>query len=274
MAGGVRAGAGGGVIVRVLILSSSPTGFGSFCLPALAAAPGIDVVQAILNEGAIQRPWQRRWRKLRKIARIGPLGAWNGVRMRAWYDLTERLKLEPLELLAQRHNVPFATTPSMFAPQTVELCRAAGADIGLSLGNGYIPRRVFAVPRLGMLNIHHEMLPQFQGAQSVIWQLHEGSARTGFTIHRIDDKIDTGEIVYQEQMKITFASTLAETVTETYARQWEASRDALVRVLQDFDKYAAGAKAQASGRTFTTPSYWQFRRIEKQFQRLRKEAAR
>jgi methionyl-tRNA formyltransferase len=189
--------------------------------------------------------------------------------MRTWYDLTERLKLEPLDELSRRHNVPFATTPSMFAPQTVELCRAANADVGLSLGNGYIPPRVFNVPRLGMINVHHEMLPQFQGAQSVIWQIHAGSARTGFTIHKIDDKIDTGAILYQQEMDIAFRPTLAETVSETYARQWEASRDALVRVLQDFDRFSACAKTQAAGRTFTTPSYWQFRRIEKQFARLR-----
>jgi folate-dependent phosphoribosylglycinamide formyltransferase PurN len=38
-----------------------------------------------------------------------------------------------------------------------------------------------------MINIHHELLPEFLGAQSVLWQLHEGSTKTGFTIHRIDD---------------------------------------------------------------------------------------
>ena len=256
--------------VRVFILSSSLLGFASYCLPALAASPGIQIVSVLHNQGMVQNPWRRRWRKLRKIARIGPLGAFNGMRMRGWYDLGARLKLEPLDELARRFNLTFAATPSMFAARTVELCRAANAEVGLSLGNGYIPSRVFGVPRLGMINIHHEMLPQFQGAQSVIWQLYHGSRRTGFTIHKIDDRIDTGAILYQQEMDIVFRPTLAETVTETYARQWEASRDALVKLLENYDAYAAAAKPQAEGRSFTTPSYWQFRRIYKQFDQLRK----
>ena len=256
--------------MRVIVLSSSPTGFAACCLPALLASPHITVASVIQNHAIVLKPWRHRWRKLKKTVRIGPLGAINGLRMRAWYDLSERLKLEPLETQAQRHGVAFATTPSMFSPQTVELCRAANADLGLSLGNGYIPARVFSTPRLGMINIHHEMLPQFQGAQSVIWQIYHGSATTGFTIHKIDDKIDTGEILHQEEMPIVFRSTLAQTVTETYARQWEASRDALVKLLENYEARAADAKPQGAGRTFTTPSYWQFRRIEKNFEQLRR----
>jgi methionyl-tRNA formyltransferase len=102
--------------VRVLILSSSLTGFASYCLPALAAAGNIQVASVIHNQGIVQKPWLRRWRKLRKIIRIGPLGALNGVRMREWYDLTQRLNLQPLDQLCRQLNIPFAATPSMLTP--------------------------------------------------------------------------------------------------------------------------------------------------------------
>jgi methionyl-tRNA formyltransferase len=252
----------------VLVLASQRTGFGSYCLPALLASPRIEVAGVVFCEGIALRPWQKRWRKLRKTLDIGLLGAFNGVRMRRWYDLTDRLQLGTLETIARRAGVPYDTTPSMFAPRTVELCRAANADVGLSLGNGYIPERVFSAPRQGTINVHHEMLPQFQGAQSVIWQLHAGSVRTGFTIHRIDRHIDTGAILYEEQMDIAFAPTLDATVHESYARLWEASREALVRVVADFDRYAASARPQGPGRSFTTPSWWDFRRIRRNHERL------
>ena len=253
---------------RVVILSSQRIGFASYCLPALLASPRIEVAGIVFSEGVTRRTWQKRWRKLRKTLDIGLLGALNGVRMRRWYQLDERLHLEPLDELAARHGVPFETTPSLFDKRAAELCRAANADVGLSLGNGYIPERVFAAPRFGTINIHHEILPAFQGAQSVIWQLHEGSSRTGFTIHRIDRHIDTGEMLYQEEVEIAFGASLEETVRESYARLWESSRAALVCVVEDFEQYARRSRPQGAGRSFTTPSWWQFRRIARNHARL------
>lgn len=258
---------------RVVVLSSQRIGFASYCLPALLASPRIEVAAVVFSEGITRKSWQKRWRKLKKTLDIGVLGALNGVRMRRWYELDERLKLEPLDELAARNGVLFETTPSLFDKRAAELCRAANADVGLSLGNGYIPERVFSAPRFGTINIHHEVLPGFQGAQSVIWQLHEGSSRTGFTIHKIDRRIDTGEILYQEEIDIVFGATLEETVRETYARLWETSCTALVRVCEDFEYLARQSRPQGPGRTFTTPSWWQFRRIERNYERLRGRGA-
>ncbi|HEX2779704.1 MAG TPA: formyltransferase family protein [Gemmatimonadaceae bacterium] len=256
--------------MRIVVLASQRRGFGAYCLPALLASPRIEVASVVYCEGVALRPWKKRWKKLEKIARIGPLGALNGRRMRAWYDLGDHLAIAPLDEIASRHEVPYGETPSMFSPRTVELCRAAGADLGLSLGNGYIPERVFAVPRLGMLNVHHELLPQFQGAQSVIWQLYHGSSRTGFTIHQIDRHIDTGAILHQEEIDILFGTTLEETVRRSYARLFERSRAALVRIVEEFETVRLGARAQGAGRSFTTPSYRQFRQIERMHDVLRR----
>lgn len=257
---------------RVLVISSQRVGFASYCLPALCASPGIEIAAVLFSEGVTRKSWQKRWRKLRKTLDIGVLGALNGVRMRRWYDLDERLQLEPLDELAARNGVRFETTPSLFDARAAELCRGVGADVGLSLGNGYIPERVFAAPRLGTINIHHEMLPAFQGAQSVIWQLHEGSSRTGFTIHKIDRRIDTGAMVYQEEVDIAFGANLEATVRETYARLWERSRAALVHVCENLDQFEQRSRAQGPGRNFTTPSWWQFRRITRNFANLARDA--
>jgi methionyl-tRNA formyltransferase len=254
--------------MRVVILSSTPRGFASYCLPALLGAEGVSV-SVVFSEGVVQRPWLRRWRKLQKTARIGPLGALNGRRMRAWYDPSAQLDLEEIGELSSRLGVPFARTPSLFSARTVELVRAADADIGLSLGNGYIPERVFTIPRKGMLNIHHELLPEFQGAQSVIWQLYHGSRTTGFTIHRIDNRIDTGDILVREEVPIALLPSLEETVRVNYITLWERSRSRLVEVLQDLDRFVAASRPQGPGRNFTTPSYRQYLRIVQSHARLR-----
>ncbi len=120
-----------------------------------------------------------------------------------------------------------------------------------------------------MLNIHHEVLPQYQNAQSVIWQLYNGSTNTGYTIHKINKKIDQGEILFQEHIPIKFMPTLGETVASTYARLIDASALGLVKVLTNFNKYYTEAIPQGKGGHYTTPSYWQFRKIMKQFNKLK-----
>jgi methionyl-tRNA formyltransferase len=166
-----------------------------------------------------------------------------------------------LEPLATELNVPFFRTPSLLDQKTVELVRSCNADLGLSLGNGYIPERVFSVPRMGMINIHHELLPEFQGAISVMWQIYFGSRTTGYTIHKIDRQIDTGDILLRREVPIDVRATLGETVTHNTAKVMEASLVGLCELLPAYEQFAQSAKPQGPGRRFTTPTYWQYRRM-------------
>jgi methionyl-tRNA formyltransferase len=176
--------------------------------------------------------------------------------------------------LAKQFGVPFYQTEAINSDRTVHIFQDLRADLGLSLGNGYIGRRVFSIPRHGMINVHGELLPRFQGAHSVIWPIHDGIEETGFTIHRIDDGIDTGDILYQERLPIAFRPTLRETVEASIERMRPRVPPALVRVCEDFDDFAAGARRQEGGRSYTTPTLRQFLRMARNHRRMYLEAAR
>lgn len=257
--------------LRVVVLTSSRRGTASHHLPLLVGSPHYKCVQVILVDGTAAPPKGHLGRKLRKVLRIGPLGALVGYRMRKWYtaDVERLAAIEDLGTLCGSLSFPFATTPAVNHARTVELMRAANADIGISLGNGYIGSKVFTAPHLGMLNIHHEVLPEFQNAQGVIWQLYSGSETTGYTIHRIDKHIDTGAIVHQEQVPISFQPTLAETVSHTMVALLDRSAMGLRQVLEDLRPKLAAARSQGKGRSWTTPSFGQFLRIRSNYKRLR-----
>jgi methionyl-tRNA formyltransferase len=261
--------------MRIVVLTSSERGFASLCLPFLGEHPSIEIASVILAGGQLQRPWRHRARKLRKTLRIGPLGAINGVRMRKWYgdEPARRLQLAPLESLCASLGVPLVRVPGIAAPETVARFREAGADLGLSLGNAYIPARVFEVPRHGMINVHHEVLPEFRGAQSVIWQLHEGSRVTGYTIHQISRGIDEGAILWQERLPIEFGESLGETVSGTYTMLLRESARTLPIVVERYEELRRQAQPQPPGHSFTTPGIGQFLRIRRQHERLRAEPA-
>lgn len=259
--------------MRLVLLTGVRNGLASLAVPKLLAA-GHDIARVICCEGREVR--NRKWlqRRVRKTLRIGLLGAINGVRIRSWFssEPAALLGIESLEDVAARHQVPFFVAPATNSPRTVELMTEAAADLGISLGNGYIARRVFDIPSFGMINTHHEVLPEYRGAQSVVWQLYDGSRTTGFTIHQIDSAIDGGAILHRETMPIEFCATLHETVVATCARLYVRSLHGLTHVVDHFGELSRNATHQGEGASFTTPTLWQFFRMVRNHRRLRASA--
>ena len=256
--------------MNIIIITSSRKGTASYCLPFIIQKTNCAVVKVVLNENQKKNKWAFYKRKLKKVFRIGILGAVNGVFLRKWFhhDLIGDVILQDIEQLCKHFNVPFERVPFLNSKKTVDITRECQPDLGLSLGNSYISQKIFSVPRFGMLNIHGEILPNFQNAQSVIWQLYEGNAETGYTIHKIDKNIDTGDIIKQEKFSIHFKDTLGATIAENTKLILQRSAAGLVDVLNNFDQYNKQAYKQGKGKSYTTPTFWQYQKIKKQFKKL------
>ena len=261
--------------MKIIVLTSSQHGTAAHHLPYLIESRSCAISMVILNEGIRINKNKFYKSKISKILKIGFLGALNGIRMRKWFkqDIKEFKTIGELKEICRSNDIPFFTTPNINCQLTIELFKRANADLGLSLGNGYIGQRIFDIPRYGMLNIHHEILPAFQNAQSIIWQIYSMSSMTGYTIHKIDKHIDTGEILFQESVPISFENTLRKTVAKTSVSLLEASAKGLVKVVTDFDIFYKNARPQGQGQSYTTPSIWQYIRIVINYKKLKKSNA-
>jgi methionyl-tRNA formyltransferase len=257
--------------MKVIILTSSLLGPAAHHLPFLLDHGKVKPALVIVAGSLVGNRRRHYVRKFHKTRKIGLLGALNGIRMRKWYgaEVVRQARIRPLDQICMERGIPLHRTPHVNDEQTRALFASSGADLAISLDNGYIAERVFSVPRYGMINIHHEILPEYQNAQSVIWQIYNGSCETGYTIHRIDAGIDTGAILYQERVPIEFKSTLGETVTVTNARLLQRSAQGLAQVLDSFEHYYSHARVQTGGRSYTTPSIWQYLVIRRQHALLR-----
>jgi methionyl-tRNA formyltransferase len=74
------------------------------------------------------------------------------------------------------------------------------------LGGGWpelIPGRVIRLPRLGIINTHPSLLPEFRGTDVHRWQIYKGGSASGATIHYIDEQFDTGDIIDQVAIEVT-----------------------------------------------------------------------
>jgi methionyl-tRNA formyltransferase len=262
--------------MKVIILTTSVYGTTGHHLPILFNCKNIEIAMVVVSEGKINKPIDHYLKKVRKILKIGLPGALNGIRMRKWYveDKHKYCSITNAGEFCEKHNIPFKRVPYTNSEETRKIFKETAADIGLSLGNDYISKNIFSIPRFGMLNVHHEILPEYQNAQGIIWELYNGSAETGYTIHKIDRHIDTGEIVLQEKAPIIFRETLGDTVAYNYARLFDYSAQGFVRIFENFEKNFFDARPQKPGRSYTTPSIRQFLKIKQQFSKLKNTAGK
>lgn len=247
--------------MRVVILTSGRFGTAPRCLPELMKSDRIDVVSVILASGGVT-PNRKKliFRKLKKVARIGLFGALNGIRMRSWYGSGPT---EDIESLCETHGIPFHQTEFINSDRTAELFTDADAELGLSLGNSYIAERIFSLPKMGMINVHGERLPEYQNGPSIIWPIYNNEKTTGFTIHEIDEKIDTGKILYKEEFPIEFHPALQDTVMQTTKLTGEKVPAALRYVCENFHELRNKAQPQTGGRSYMTPSFGEFLKMRK-----------
>lgn len=106
------------------------------------------------------------------------------------------VKLRALEL-----RLPVVQPTKLRTGEFGEWARAKRADVALVVAYGRIlPSDVLAAPRLGCVNVHASLLPKFRGAAPVTWAIVHGEGRTGVTLMKLDEGMDTGP---------TFASVAA-----------------------------------------------------------------
>lgn len=257
--------------MRILILTSSKSGTAAYFLPYLLERSELKITGVVFNRGDLKSKKNNKKRVIKKIFKIGILGAINGIRMRKWYGegVKKYVAIQNIEELCLIHNIPYRETGNINSSETIRHFKELQPDLALSLGNSYIGSRVFTIPKLGMLNVHGEVLPDYKNAQSVIWQIYNNSDHTGYTIHEINKGIDTGNILKQEKFPILFKQSLSETVSATCAEILKRSAQGMVEVLIHFNAYKQKAIVQKGGNSYTTPGIFQFMRIVRNFYSLR-----
>jgi methionyl-tRNA formyltransferase len=119
---------------------------------------------------------------------------------------------ESVEKLAAAHGIPVHVTERVDA-QTIDLVKRAEPDV-IVVNSWYtwMPPELYNLPPHGTLNLHDSLLPKFTGFSPVLWALISGESEFGLTIHRMDDGLDTGDILIQHALPIGPGDTGTELV--------------------------------------------------------------
>jgi len=86
-------------------------------------------------------------------------------------------------------------------------------DLQIVVAFRMLPKQIWTLPRLGTFNLHASLLPNYRGAAPINWAVINGENRTGLTTFLIDEEIDTGHILLQDEIAMKEEET-AESLYE------------------------------------------------------------
>ena len=80
--------------------------------------------------------------------------------------------------------------------------KSFNADIFIVVAFKILPENIWTIPKKGTINIHASILPNLRGAAPINWAIIYGLKKTGLTSFFINNGIDTGDIIIQEEIDI------------------------------------------------------------------------
>ncbi|MBS0446969.1 MAG: polysaccharide deacetylase family protein [Proteobacteria bacterium] len=172
--------------------------------------------------------------------------------------------------LSARPNVRVEHVADIHAESTLARVRAFGADLGLSLAAPILRRSLFALPRLGTLNLHKGRLPDYRGMPPAFWELWNDEASVGCSVHWVDDKLDTGAVVARTDVPRATYATLRGLQLRLDEVGIELMGSAVAAVLDG--RATAELQPAGSGRTYRKPTLQQAAALAGKLDRLQPAA--
>src|SRR5699024_10277162 len=139
----------------------------------------------------------------------------------------------PVKARALELGLPAIAAEALDDPAFHQQLKDLEADLCVVVALRILPEALLALPRKASISRQASVLPKQRGAAPIHWAVMQGEQVTGCTIFFLDDQVDTGKIIKQQQTKIG----LNETTGDVYDRLKEMGSsllvDAVVEIAED-----------------------------------------
>lgn len=152
----------------------------------------------------------------------------------------------PVKAVALEHGIEVLTPEKLDDDTAARLRDIAPDAIPVVAYGNLIPAGMLDIPTHGWVNLHFSLLPQWRGAAPVQAAIREGDASTGATTFRINEGLDTGDIL----------DTLTDTISDDdtagvlLERLAYSGADLLVRTMDGLESGTLTPKAQPEEGTY------------------------
>jgi methionyl-tRNA formyltransferase len=134
--------------------------------------------------------------------------------------------------VAARHGVPLLRPLDVNAPEFLATLRSLQPDLVISVACPQIFRgELLRLPRLGCINVHSAMLPNYRGMLPTFWAMVNEERETGVTVHFMSEGIDGGSIILQRTVPIRQDETLLSLMRRTK----RVAADLVLEAIKEFE---------------------------------------
>ena len=111
---------------------------------------------------------------------------------------------------AVSRGLPVLQPEKLRSPDFLDQLQSYNADLQVVVAFRMLPEAVWAMPKIGTINLHGSLLPKYRGAAPINWAIIEGERETGVTTFFLRHEIDTGDLLFQEKLPIGEYETAGE----------------------------------------------------------------
>lgn len=109
----------------------------------------------------------------------------------------------PVKEFSLKYRVPVLQPQKVKEEGFRETLRAFQPDLMVVVAYGQIlPKSILDIPKHGAVNVHASLLPKYRGASPIAWAILKGEKKTGITTIKMDEGMDTGDILLQKELTI------------------------------------------------------------------------
>ena len=128
----------------------------------------------------------------------------------------------PVKIFSEENNLLVIQPEDFKDKQSQSQLALLNPDVMVVAAYGQIlPKAVLEIPKLGCLNIHASLLPRWRGAAPIERAILEGDRETGISIMKMNEGLDTGDILLEKKCTISnheTAQTLHDTLSNIGAK--------------------------------------------------------
>ena len=115
--------------------------------------------------------------------------------------------LSPVGKFAEEYQLPLEY-PDLNDPKIINKIKELNPDIIFVIAYGYIlPKEIIEIPKFGCFNFHGSILPKYRGAAPIQRAIIAGEKTTGVTVIKVDQGLDTGDVVLDASIEISNEDT-------------------------------------------------------------------
>ncbi|MCS7204903.1 MAG: methionyl-tRNA formyltransferase [Leptospiraceae bacterium] len=156
-------------------------------------------------------------------------------------DRSRKWKPSPVSELALEQGWKLLRPQKLKDPEFLEEFFSNKYDIGIVFSYGKIlPKELLEIPKYGILNLHGSLLPDLRGASPLQTAIMKGYTKSGWTLQKVSEKMDEGDIVAQ----VAFEIQEEETTGELLQRVLPLGIELVLEVLGDLERYLLKSRKQ------------------------------